>query len=466
MTSTHHTRDLHRSLYMEHLEELSMLYDRRCAWPDQPGRPWAARADLEQRCEPHIDAQVIGGEEALLICERQIKAGDDGERYGALRVMCRLGRMDGLRTALDAMDLTDASTLRAAGDALCADLPDSLNDECIRFLLERGPGPIRLAARIIAVRRIDVARDLFDLLTVHAEDRETAAVILHALGRLRPSGGASALRPFLHSTHADVVDAAMFALVRMGERKTLHEAMAVTDTGSRGLFLGLCGARTDLEALLFSLTRTSLSRDHVLGLGLLGNVAAIPELTACLDHPDLAGMAALSLNLITGAGLDEAVFVPDPDDLLDDERKHWEQGLLYPTGEKPGQRIRRISRQPEDWGRWWRDKRFRFDPEMRYRNGRLYSPERLLENLSDPDSPDLIRNLACEELVIRYGIDIPFDTRMPVADQQRAIGAMGARLIGNPDGFVEGLWYDRGKPIPDPVRDAEPANRPSREVIA
>jgi hypothetical protein len=454
---------------MEHLEALSILYDRHRALFDQPDRPWTALTDLEQRCEPHIDALVIGEDEALLICEGQIREGDDGERYGALRVMCRQGRWDRLMACLNAMNLRDARTLRAAGDALCADLPADLEEDCIRFLLANGPGPIRLAARIIAVRRIDVARDLFDLLTVHAEDRETAAVILHALGRLRPAYGASALRPFLHSPYTDVVDAAMIALVRMGERQALHKAMAVTDTGSWGLYWGLCGTRTDLDALLFSLTRTTLSRDHVLALGLLGNMAAVPELMACLDHPDLAGTAALSLTLLTGARLDEEVFVPepiDPDDLFDDERERWERGLLYPKGEEPGRMVGRLSRNPKDWCQWWQDKRFRFDPEMRYRNGRLYSPEKLLENLSDLDGPDLIRNLACEELLARYGIDIPFDTRMTVADQQRAIRAMRSRLNGNPDGFVEGLWYDRAQPIPDPIPDAEPENRPSREVVA
>lgn len=461
--------DLKQSLYIEHLEELSILYERHRMLSRNPHLKWVELSDLEQRFEPHIDALVIGDDAALSICEQQIIQDDYGERYGALRVICRQNKHTMLEDCLGAMDLGDKKNIRAASDALCLDLPESFQDECIQFLLNKSPEHIQLGARIIAFRRLDFAQELFDALRCHPDEKETVLCLIHALGRLRPRYGTEFLLNFLHSTHKDVVDAAVTALVRIGERRALNECMAFIGPGDwPKLSLGLYGDKSTLTDSFFSVSNLdeteapALSHDHVIALSLLGNIAAIPELIQCLENPDLAETAAMSLNLLTGAPLFEDIFVPDvidPDDLFDDERELWEKGQLYPLGKEPGTMVHRLSQKPENWQLWWRKKQRRFDPEMRYRNGKLYSPACLLENLKSPDSPNLIRRLAHEELVIRYGIDVPFETHMTVFQQLRAIETYMIRLKNNPDGFVEGLWYYNGKPITEDLlsldRDAQ-----------
>ncbi|MBU1169042.1 MAG: hypothetical protein KKD44_05700 [Proteobacteria bacterium] len=449
--------DLNQSLYIEHLEELSMLYEQRVGLICINQWKWPDFMPLEQRFEPHIDALVIGEDEALALCEEMAVSGEYSECYGALRVICRQTNQKILATCVAAMDLGKTENAMAARDALCQDLPESFQDEFVQFLLKKSPDHILLAARIIASRRLDFASELIEALQRYADEKKMVLTLIHAIGRLRPRHGTEFLLNFLHSTDKEIVDTAVTALIRIGERRALRECMAFIGPGDwPKMSLGLYGDQNTLSDSFFSVSdfdeedTTALSRDHVIAIGLLGNIASIHELIDCLENPDLAESAALALNLITGAQLTEEVFVPDdidPDDLFDDERELWEKGLLYPKGKEPGVMINRLSRNSDDWIQWWKKKQRRFNHRIRYRNGKPYSPACLLDNMTSKDSPEMIRKLAHEELVIRYGIDIPFETHMTVHQQLRAIETYMIRLKGNPDGFVDGLWYYNGKPI-------------------
>lgn len=451
--------DLNESLYREHLEEISALYDQRLHAGHIVSFSWYDYADLEQRLEPHIDALVIGGNRALEVCEERAREGDDGECFGAVRIMCRQGCRSLLEDLLNRLNLNRRPRARAVQDALCRDLPESLEDGIIGGLLKQNPEAIRLAARVIAYKRLDYAPELYDILQESYGDKTMAMAMLHALGRLRPRYGAERMLGFLHSTDKDVVDAAVTALVRIGERRVLRECMAFIGPGDwPKLSLGLYGSKHALTDSFFSVSgldddaQPDINRDYVIAAGLLGNIQAVSELIGYLDIPDLSEMAALSLLMITGADLEEEVFLPeevDPDELFDDERCLWDQGDFYPGGRKPGRMVRRLSRNPYQWTSWWKKHRNRFKLSVRYRNGKPYSPLSLIRNLKSRKSPEILRQLAYEELVIRYGIDIPFETHMTVREQLRAIETMMIRLDGNPDRFKPGLWYYNGKPIPE-----------------
>ena len=62
-----------------------------------------------------------------------------------------------------------------------------------------------------------------------------------------------------------------------------------------------------------------------------------------------------------------------------------------------------------------------FDPRVRYRNGKPYSPRELLETLRSEKSSFDIRRLSYEELVIRYGMPLAFEADMPVQVQNQAL---------------------------------------------
>jgi hypothetical protein len=161
----------------------------------------------------------------------------------------------------------------------------------------------------------------------------------------------------------------------------------------------------------------------------------------------------MALQLITGAQLYEEVFIPDAideDELFEEERERFRQGQIptRPDGQPFGTTVTRLSQNPEDWQKWWTENRGRFDPRIRYRNGKPYSPACLLENLQSDRSRRKIRQLAYEELVIRYGIDFPFETDMLVVQQKQALAKYAEWVKANSSRFREGEWYFAGQLMP------------------
>jgi hypothetical protein len=188
----------------------------------------------------------------------------------------------------------------------------------------------------------------------------------------------------------------------------------------------------------------------LLALGLLGDISAIELLLAHLADPKLVESSARALNLILGAEIYEEVFIPeevDEDELFEEEREKFKQGQVptRPDGKPFGTTITRLSQKPEEWRNWWSKNRSRFTPNIRYRNGKPYSPACLLENLESEKSPRKIRQLAYEELVIRYGIDFPFETDMFVVQQKKAIANYAEWIKTNGKRFRDGEWYFAGQ---------------------
>jgi hypothetical protein len=202
--------------------------------------------------------------------------------------------------------------------------------------------------------------------------------------------------------------------------------------------------------LLQNASGESAAWDGLLALGLLGDISAVEILLANLSRPASAATAALALNLITGAEIYEEAFIPeeiDEDELFPEEVERFRRGQppTRPDGSPFGITITRLSQKPEDWIHWWSKNRARFHPPVRYRNGEPYSPACLLKNLEAEKSPRQVRQLAYEELVIRYGADFPFETDMPVAWQEKAIAEYAGWVRANGDRFRAGEWYFAGK---------------------
>lgn len=65
--------------------------------------------------------------------------------------------------------------------------------------------------------------------------------------------------------------------------------------------------------------------------------------------------------------------------------------------------------------------------------------------LASENSPRLIRQMAYEELVVRYNADFAFETDMPVADQVEAIAAYRAWVAEQKNRFNDGQWYFSGR---------------------
>jgi hypothetical protein len=147
--------------------------------------------------------------------------------------------------------------------------------------------------------------------------------------------------------------------------------------------------------------------------------------------------------------LQESVFVPDEIDedlLFPEELEKFKNGEpLYPPGEEPGRTITRLSQNFEQWQNWWQVNQGQFDPDTRYRPGKPFSPAILLEIMESGDYPNYLRQLASDELVVGYSIDIPFEAHMPVKDQKKAFNSLKDCIERYAYRFKPGHWYVNGQ---------------------
>ena len=444
--------DFETELYQEHLEEASFLYEQRLTLFDDPEITWLDIADFEERFEAHIDGLVVGEEPALNVCKTQAMEGDFGELHAAVRVFCRQNRLDFVQECLEALDPEDTERVQAISDALNHELPAKWKDEFIRILSEGDQRLIPVVAKLIGYRRLSSGKELLQALQQNSS--QAVSNIIWSIGRVREQYARTLLfNKYLKHEDESVCSATALALLRIGDPQTLDHCLHSVHSGNWPLLpLGLGGNRSTAAVLIESATNNKASADCLIALGLLGNISAVDTLLSGLGNADFARSAAIAFNLITGAGIYEEVFIPeeiDEDELFEEELEKLKRGeSLYPPGEEPGTTITRISQKPEDWQKWWAENKSQFNPGIRYRNGKPYSPACLLENLESEKSPRIVRQMAYEEFVIRYGIDFPFETDMLVSQQKQAIAKYAEWIQTNGSSFREGEWYFAGKLMP------------------
>jgi len=448
--------DFETELYQEHLEEASFLYEQCLTLFDDPEITWLDIEDFEERFEAHIDALVVGEEPALNVCKTQAMEGDFGELHAAVRVFCRQNRLDFAQECLEALDPKDTERVQAISDALNHELPAEWKEEFIRILSEGDQKLIPVVAKLAGYQRLPFEREL--LATLQQNNSQAVSNIIWAIGRVREQYARTLLfNKYLKHEDEDesVCYATALALLRIGDPQTLDHCLHSVHSGNWPLLpLGLGGNRSTAAVLIESATNNKASADCLIALGLLGDISAVDTLLSGLGNTDFAESAALALNLITSAGIYEEVFIPeeiDEDELFEEELEKLKRGeSLYPPGEEPGITITRISQKPEDWRKWWVENKSHFNPAIRYRNGKPYSPACLLENLESEKSPRIVRQMAYEEFVISYGIDFPFETDMLVSQQKQTIAKYSEWIKANNSRFREGEWYFSGKLMTSP----------------
>lgn len=442
------TTDLHHSLYIEHLEELSALYERWLWMMGNPGFNGFTFMDSQRRIDGHLDALTQSGS-ASALCVKLIMEGDFGVCYGAARVLLRQSRHDELLNLIFVIEPSDEKRLQGVVDALCHEPTRLLPNNALDILLKKDACRARIASRIMAFHRIDAVDDLYKAMDTFHADQSVILDILHAIGRLRPSHGAARLLDFLRHTNADVVEKTLETLVRIGDHGVLKKAMSMIEPRKwPPITLGLYGDKDAVTDVLFAESRGDLSPECMIAAGLIGDLSYISNLMHWLSDPLLSEHAALALSWITGLSLYEDHFVPDvtcEDDLFENEKEAWRNGTLYPDGKIPGRMVTRLSQNPDAWSAGLRQSSIPFDPDKRYRSGKPYSRSCLYGLLKDNRSPDFIRQLACDEWVIRHGEDIRFETRMTARQQGQAIESHRPLIEKSASSFMDGAWYFQGK---------------------
>ena len=443
------TQDFHRSLYDEHLEEASFLYEQHLGLLEDSEITWLDVGDFEERFEPHIDGLVVGEKLAIDVCKTQASEGDFGELHAAVRVFCRQNRKDLVLGVLEELDPEDAESIQAVSDALKHELPEDWKDEFVRMLSEGDQKLIPILANVFGFRRVKAGTELLKALGVSST--ESLPIIIGALGRLGEQDAHASLLQYLSHEDKAVTSTTALALLRLGEEQTITQCLQHARLQNWPLIpLGLGGNRSAVNVILEKAKAGNAETDCLIALGLLGDISAIDTLLEHLTNAETGESAAMSLQILTGADLYEDVFIPDEideDELFEEELKKFKEGQV-PTrldGEPFGTTITRISQKLEDWQKWWAENKPRFNPAIRYRNGKPYSPACLLENLQSEKSPRLVRQMAYEELVIRYGIDFPFETDMLVSQQKQAIAKYAEWIKTNGSRFRDGEWYFAGQ---------------------
>lgn len=438
------------SLFFEHLEEASFLWEQWRSLLDDPEVTWLDIEDFEVRFEAHIDALVLGGAVAIAVCRQQAREGDAGELHAALRVFARLNRLELAIESLEGLDESDGERFQAARDALCHELPDSWIGYFIDQIEADDPIHALLAVHLVGYHRLDNGARLQNVL--NKVNSSNLIDVISALGRTLARGARLPLYDsYLHHENTAVCLQASLTLLRLGEEQTIHYCTSLIHKHAWTLLpIGLGGSRSDISKLLYLASVDAPPPDVVKALGLLGDVVVVDLLLGHLYQADLAGEAAQALHLITGAPLYEEVFIPDEIDedmLFEDELERYRRGeSLVPEGETPpGTTLVRLAQDAEIWQKWWLNNQRQFKTGIRYRNGIPYTPATVFETLVSERSPRIVRQWAYEELVIRYNLDLAFETDMPVAQQRKVLARISGWIQEKASAFQPGKWYFNGR---------------------
>lgn len=449
LTPGYSDRTFRIGLYLEHLEEASFLYEqRRDVLLDDPELTWLDLADSEDRSEAHLDALVLGEDLALAVCQQQIEEGDAGELYAALCAFCRQRRKDLLDEALDGIEAGDEERVRAVCDALAAELPEAWERDVVEGLGHSDEWQQDVAAYVTGHRRLSASEPLLHALPEAAS--EAVPALLRALGRTGDPHARAAVWKYLNHERAAVREEAALALLRLGGPQVVRRLAADMTAPWAMLLLGISGGAEHRVPMQEHLVAGGPSPEGLLALGFLGDPQSVDGLIYYLQDPALAEASALGLHLLTGAALYEEVFVPeemDEEELFEDEVEASRRGELprRPDGEPYGETVERLSQSPEVWRAWWEAHGGRFQPGVRYRLGEPCAPMSLVRTLQAERMPRPVRQLAYEELVIRYTIDASFETDLPVRKQRRAIEDLERQAAWRGRDVRPGHWYFAGQ---------------------
>lgn len=433
---------LKHSLYHEHFEEISAVYDQMLCLKEQDLIPWPDFMRRDRLLEAHVDGLGLGGADVLELCREKVVNGDAGECYGAVRVLVRIKATRELQQAAEQLALTDKSRLDSVARAFMHETPDRDMENTVRDFFDRKGVFTHLAVRISGYHRLDVAKNLYDI--IRADETGNAGLIdaINAIGRVKPDGGADRLVRFLSSDNIPLRNSALSALVRLGDPGVLRLCFQNVPADQwPGNEAGLAGKKRLIQAIF---TDPDPTPDHLLAAGMTGDLSAVPVLMFFLEHEKLAAHAAFSLNLITAAGLREEIFVPEE---IDENFMTDKEIRLLAQGIRPGKTVARISRNPAVWSAWWKQEHSRFHTGIRYRLGQPISPWCLHHILASENHPAALRNMAADELSVRYGLDTAFDPWMSVKAQRSVIRSLHDRIERNIGRFREGVLYFHSCPV-------------------
>ncbi|XXX81289.1 hypothetical protein WMF30_21245 [Sorangium sp. So ce134] len=420
------------------------------------GDPFRGALVLERRMLAAIDVIAAIGAPALehvprLAAEAPVK--DPSLAFASAMVLgCFAGR-DALAAAEHALLRSDRD--RAFIDALGAALklvPHELLPVALRGLLrEREPLVRAMAIDVLAYRGLATEDEL--VAAASDEAAPVAARALHHLGCGPSQRLPELIQRALAAEDPALREAAWTAMALSDHPHasiTLQSAMEAPEGGdAAALLLAIAGDEADarhLVARAFEAPRGGL----VAAVGWTGAASAVPPLIDLLERDvDKAVKlaAAYALERITGAEMweevpveDEEIVVADPPDPdVGEPRELKLAQLVSDARDLPPAPAPEVVEQPTvDAARWrafWMERCQGWDLGARYRRGRPYTPEVVLDELDTGRVTPAERRHLQRELIVRTGAFVRFDPHDFVVAQEEAIAAwrpIAARASGAP----------------------------------
>ena len=423
------------SIYAEHLEEISFLYEYRKSALEDPELTLGDVAEIEDRLEAHLDGLVLGQRQAAELCRAQAAEGDFGELHGAIRVLCRMDKPNDVLDIAHEIDWKDGERVTAFSDALNFELPYSWGPLVEQWLGAERSELKAVVAKAVGYRRLDVGDALCE--SAQVETVENVPPYLWALGQLRERGAHMLLYRYMQQEEPDAGKSAAIAALRAGIPQTRgYLQQNATRFSWTPMPMALAGGK-EVAPFLADCVKKHRNEEAILALGLLGDAGNVELLCGLLPDTELAGPAALALHLITGADLIEDVPLPD---LSDSDELNEQEAIETEEPGPPEPTVPRITQAPEAWTAWWSENESRFQPGLRYRLGEPYSTDVAVRCLSETKIPLAMRQSIADEIVIRYGVDVPFVADMVAAEQTRALSSVRSALDGRTGRSRPGQW--------------------------
>ena len=434
------------ALCAEHLDEAAFLYALEQKILSTPSAPWSGALQFENRLDAHLNALAIEGDLAIDASRTRTDSSDPGDLYVLARIACQKNQPGLIGTILENLAPDNEKKFMALCNALIDEAPR--HPERVFDILATHAVPPRMKAKVAAGARLKHAWPLLALL--QNDSPATLALVLRLAGRTGNTDAVPLLLQSLDHDDGNVQAEAALALLRLGNTPNVINHYRSHNTPM--VALGLGGGKAAVSFFMELAESGQITRELLIALGLLGDMSAIPVLIDGLGQEDLSEPAAQALALITGANIKETIFIPDEIDkkeLFRDELEKLErEGHLYPPGEAPGVTVTRISQSPDSWREWMAENKQRFVTGTRYRNGLPCSPECLISNMQSETLPGYLRQLAHEEMVIRYKTDFPFETDRPPSFQIQAIQKYETWAKTENNSYQPGQWYFAGLGIP------------------
>ena len=352
----------------EHIDEAEALFERRLLAFDMLDLTGEDLAEFDRRLRAHLDGLLLGGDASWTRCRDSLTEGSVGQAYVAGILACETPGAPELQTLINA--LTDATTETRDGLRwACRMTVWVVMPDVLKQLLNSDNADVRAVALDALVYRKMLPP--VEVLLRAMDSPHTAECIagLQGVAQTQDPSLASQVERHVFSDSTEVSGAALNSLVWLDParaighcRRILAEAAPCPAAAAR--LLGVIGHRDDLGPLTATTTAedTHVARAAVLALGNLGSVEAVPALIRLLEHPQLGGVAGVSLTRMFGQYLPDTE-MPAVETAEDDD----ESGDWYPDDDLP-----RLS--PQVVNRWWGAYQSHFPVNGRFRNGGWFQP--------------------------------------------------------------------------------------------